>query len=80
MRCKQKNDKCVLSLALPPLPPASPTTSLTSSLLPSLLLLDPSHRHHPHYRVLVELALAVHHTVSLGSLDPHALVHLPCHR
>ena len=59
---------------------ASPTTSLTSSLLPSLLLLDPSHRHHPHYRVLVELALAVHHTVSLGSLDPHALVHLPCHR
>ena len=65
----------VLSLALPSLSSFS-----ASSLLLSLLQLDASHWHHPDHRVLVELTLAVHQAVSLGSLDPHPLVHLPRHR
>ena len=65
----------MLSLALPSL-----SSSSASSLLLSLLQLDASHWYHPDYRVLVELALAVHQTVSLGSFDPHPLVHLPRHR
>ena len=74
-------DKCVLSLALA-LPPLPSSCSLPSSpllhCLP-LLQLDAPHGHHPHHWVLVELALAVHQAVCLGSLDPHPLVHLSCH-
>ena len=67
MRSWQKNDKCVLSLALPPLPPASLTTSSTSSLLVSLCWIP-------------LIGTTVHHAGCLGSFDPHSLVHLPCHR
>ena len=72
---KRRLTNWVLSLALPSL-----SSSSASSLLLSLLQLDASHWYHPDHRVLVELALAVHQTVSLGSLDPHPLVHLPRHR
>ena len=45
-----------LSLALPPLP----LPLCSASLIFTLLLLEASHGDHPHHRVLVELALAVH--------------------
>ena len=50
------------------------SSSLTPSHPPSLpvlslLLLDPPHWNHSYNRVLVKLTLAVHQTISLGSLE-----------
>ena len=66
------------SCSLPP-PPSTSPSSLLSHCLP-LLLLQSSHRHHSDHWVLVEFTLAVHQAICLGSLNPHPLVHLPCHR
>ena len=76
---------CALgSLSIPALPPpclpcpppclSSSTSTSASSHLPWFVV-QSSHRHNPHHRVLVEFTLAVHQLCP-APLDPHTLVHL----
>ena len=80
-RKTDSNQKYVCSqilakLALPP--PCSPpclSSSTSSSSQLSRFVVQSSHRHHPHHRVLVEFSLAVHQ-LRPAPLNPHSLVHL----
>ena len=60
------------------MPPSSSTSTSSCSLQPLLLsILQPSSRHHPHQRSLVEFRLGVHQTIILRHSDSHSFIHLP---